>query len=239
MAVNGGGELWLPRHLQPMASSLCCKARRWPYVFSIPSTWQKVDPPPYFPDNAIAYIPARKSNRAVIGTDRGSVTLWDADRRQEYATLGENVHIRNVAFSPDESFVAAILTSEREARIGVWNMATGALVHELHPLEQNTGYVEHLLWTPDDKYLISATKPDSFFTSMGLSVWNVMTGRHRGELTGPPTNITGIGWLNGYNQIVAGCQDGKVRIWDFAAARKEIAAFERSLEIAVDKTQEP
>jgi WD40 repeat protein len=88
--------------------------------------------------------------------------------------------------------------------------------------------VEGLLWSPDGAYLLAATKADNFFTSLGVDVWNVKSGRHRGEFIGCPTNLTGLILFSGGRRLVSGCADGRIRIWDAESAIKQIAEFERS-----------
>jgi len=193
--------------------------------------WKRRDPPPYFPDGVVTYLPASKTRRAVIRAKRGAVALWDADQMREYATLDESARLRHVSFSADESLAAvAMVTGNWETqRIGIWKMDTGAMVHELRPFERAAGLVEGLRWTPDDQYILGATKADGFFTSRGISVWSVKSGRHRGDLTGCPARVNGLAILDGGRKVAAGCQDGNVRIWDFEAARRQIAEFEHSL----------
>jgi WD40 repeat protein len=89
--------------------------------------------------------------------------------------------------------------------------------------------VEGLFWWPDGVYLLAATKADDFATSRSVGVWNVKSGRHRGEFNGCPTNLTGLGLFAGGRRLVSGCADGCIRIWDAESAIKQIAEFERSL----------
>jgi len=51
----------------------------------------------------------------------------------------------------------------------------------------------------------------------------------RGEFAGCSTNLTGLELLDGDRRLVAGCADGRIRIWDADSAIKQIAEFERSL----------
>ena len=112
----------------------------------------------------------------------------------------------------------------------LWKTDTGAIAAQLRPFEQ-TGCekIQDLLWSPDGQYLLATTKADSFFTSEGISVWDVKTGRHRGDFSGCPTNVNGIALLPDGSELVAGCIDGTIRFWDFAGAMKQICDFENSL----------
>jgi len=102
---------------------------------------------------------------------------------------------------------------------------------ELFPFEQDIcESVEGIIWSPDGKYFLAANKADRFFTSRGVSIWDVETGRHRGELSGCPTKLDGLGFLRGKARVVAGCGDGIIRIWDLANALTKIADFRKSLD---------
>jgi WD40 repeat protein len=104
------------------------------------------------------------------------------------------------------------------------------MAHELRPFERDfCEAVEGLFRWLDGAYLLAATKADNTFTSCGGDVWNVKSGRHRGEFIGCPTNLTGLGLFAGGRRLVSGCADGCIRIWDAESAIKQIAEFERSL----------
>jgi WD40 repeat protein len=202
-------------------------------------TWLGEDVLPGLPADIITYIESPSGKRAVILTKHGDLALWNTDKKRQYAKLAEASPIHDAAFSPDESLVAVVTRRENEYRldyrIRVWKMTTGELLHELRPFEQDVcEAVEGLLWSPDGRYLLAATKPDSFFSSRSISIWNVQDGRQRGDLSGCPCDVTGIALLPAGKRIVAGCSDGKIRVWDYEAAIKKIKEFETSLGRAAD-----
>jgi WD40 repeat protein len=142
--------------------------------------------------------------------------------------------VPRAVFSPDESLLATAVRektgNQRDCRIRLWRTDDGELRHELRPFEQTTcESVEGLVWTPDGDYLLGVTKAHAFYTSRGISVWNVETGRHRGELTGGASRINGIALLPARGQLVAGSSDGNIRFWDIAESLRQIRAFEASL----------
>lgn len=192
------------------------------------------------------WYPARRvraqiSAMAERGADLcGSSQLYffdpGADQRREIAKLDDNVRLDRAAFSPDESLVAVATAHKvsggywKPYRIRIWRAGDGTLAHELRPFERDIyEAVEGLLWWPDGAYLLAAMKADNFFTSRGVDVWSVKSGSHRGELAGCPTTLTGLESLDGGRRLVAGCADGRIRIWDADSAIKQIAEFERSL----------
>ncbi len=179
---------------------------------------------------------APTTKRAVYLSKSGTLALWDADKRREIAKLDDNVSLNRAAFSPDEALVAVATAHKvsggywKPYRIRIWRVGDGTMAHELRPFERDIyEAVEGLLWWPDGVYLLAATKADNFFTSRGVDVWNVKSGRHRGEFSGCPITLTGLELLDGGRRLVAGCADGRIRIWDADSAIKQIAEFERSL----------
>ena len=200
-------------------------------------TWRRRQKlPDDMPRDAIAYVKAPTTKRAVYLSKNAVLTLWDADQRREIAKLDDNVRLDHIAFSPDESLVA-VATGHKVSggignpyRIRIWRTEEGTLTHELRPFEREIyEAVEGLVWWPDGVYLLAVTKADNFFTSRGVDVWNVKSGRHRGEFIGCPTDLTGLGLLGDGRRLASGCADGRIRIWDAESAIKQIAEFERSL----------
>lgn len=197
--------------------------------------WTLIDSSDRLPKGLLYSIPAEAGSPAIYAFDDNSIELWDVEKARSLATLDEKARLGHAAFSPDGSLVAVATKHPKQGdywgvyRIRVWAVRSGELLHEYRPFEQDRcESVESLLWSQDGQYLLAMTKSDSFFTSRAVSVWNVADGRHRGELTGCPTTTTGTVWLAD-GRLVAGCNDGKIRIWDAKAAFREIEAFEATL----------
>ena len=199
-------------------------------------TWTRRSTLPEIPTGAISYYPSASQHHAVYQSADNQIIFRDVTSRQNIAVL-DKAKIKHVAFSPDESQVAVVTSHPEEGnesprdRIRIWNADNGKLVKELFPFEQDIcESVEGIIWSPDGKYFLAANKADRFFTSRGVSIWDVETGRHRGELSGCPTKLDGLGFLRGKARVVAGCGDGIIRIWDLANALTKIADFRKSLD---------
>jgi len=139
----------------------------------------------------------------------------------------------------DLSGRVAIVTARRleysgyfeDFRIRAWQTADGRLINEYRAYERSAGrLVFGLLWSAEGRYLLAANQDEGFTSTSAISLWNADSGRHRGEFTGFSNgNISGVFLLPGGKKLVAGCYDGKIRFWDFAAAAKAVEDFERSL----------
>jgi WD40 repeat protein len=189
---------------------------------------------PEIPANAIAYYPSPSWNHAVYQSADNQIIFLDVTSQQNIALL-DRAKIKYVAFSHDESQVAVVTFHPGQGnefprdRIRIWNADNGKFVKELFPFERDfCESVEGIMWSPDGKYILVANKADIFFTSRGISIWNVETSRHRGELSGCPTKLNGLGFLRGKTKVVAGCGDGIIRIWDLANALIKIGEFEKT-----------
>ncbi len=198
-------------------------------------TWKRLEGLPEIPVGAVSFYPASLKSRAVYSLKDRQIILRDTNRRRNIAIL-EKAKIKYAVFSPDESLIAVITNQETNGneetryKIKIWNADNGEFIRELKPFEQDTcESVEGLIWAPDGKFILAANKAHTFATSRGISIWNVKSGRHRGELNGCPTKLNGMHFLSNKTKIVAGCGDGVIRIWDYLDAVNKINNFEESL----------
>ena len=204
-------------------------------------SWEQRDRLPGFPENLLTCMEVPNGGRAVLFLKGGVVALWDSEQHREYAKLDENVLIRQVAFSRDGSLVVmATLPYESSLdgpiwvghnfRIRIWKMATGELVHELYPFEQDPcKTVVGLQWTADAQYILAATDD-------GLNIWNAKSGRHRGNLIAGLSPIRGVVIVPDGSRVAAGgnvfrgeSYNRTIRFWNLAAVLKQIRTFEDSL----------
>jgi WD40 repeat protein len=187
---------------------------------------------PGLPEDTTALFPSANGKWLIIGRTNEVTVLRSTQRQVADTKLATDGALVLASFSPDHRRVAVVSSYENRDvgavyRIRVFDLPTGQLVHELSPNEmQYMESVEALLWSPDSQYVMGVTKSDGFFTSRNVNVWNVATGRHRGDFEGCPLNVTGIALTPDGKTLIAGCIDGKIRFWDFAAGIAQIKAFE-------------
>jgi WD40 repeat protein len=200
------------------------------------TTWQNIALPTGVPEDALRYFPSSQPDRAVVMTREGELELWNPATQQKIATLRTNIEVESVAFSPDGALVATAANTPREAnspdphtQLEIWTTDTGKPAQRTAPTSVAHYFgIRQLAWSPDSNYVLAATKPDDFYSSYTVTIINAKTGRPRGSLAGSATTIAGMGLLpNG--QVVAGCEDGKIRFWDLPAALHQIHSLESSL----------
>src|SRR5262245_9351910 len=106
-------------------------------------TWRRLHAPPDdMPRDAIAYITAPTTKRAIYLSKSVALALWDAGQLREIAKLDCSVRLDCAAFSPDESLVAVATAHKFSGdywgtfRIRIWRVGDGTLAHELRPFER-------------------------------------------------------------------------------------------------------
>ena len=206
-------------------------------------TWKRVERLPKIPENAVRFLLSPTEKLALVQFEDGAISLWNVSERREIVALDPGVFdkgnlVTNYLFSPDEKLLAvATMTKDKDrvSQLKILGTDTGKQLHSLHPRESAVAYrVEGLTWSPDGKYVLAAARTDSFWTSRNISVFNVESGRHRGDFVGCTTDVKGIAVLPELGQIVSGCNNGKIRFWDLQQGLKQIAKFESSLTKRVD-----
>lgn len=203
--------------------------------------WSRQDSLADIPTGALAYFSARKRHHAVMLTRSARVVIWDTDGRREHARLDDEARIQAVAFSPDESQVA-VATNHRGPkdsadywsiyRLRIWDVATGKLLHELHPYERSIHEIQgELVWSPDGMYILAAAKVEYWGAGGSVHIWNAKTGRNRGDLTDRSNGAVNLTLMPGGHQLAAGCRNGAIEFWDLATILDEVRKFEATLEI--------
>jgi WD40 repeat protein len=197
-----------------------------------PKTGQPQHPQLGIPRDAVTYIPAASAGPAVYVSKDGKLGLWDSTKQRRTFVLDVNCVVDWAAFSPNGSQVAIVTSAKTSVatskRIRIWNLSNGKLMHELRPFEQTCcERVDGITWSGDGKYVLAATKSSPLWSSVGIDVWNAKSGRQRGEFEGCPSCVTGFVLLDNGRQLIAGCSDGRIRVWNAGAAFKEIGDLEK------------
>jgi WD40 repeat protein len=226
-------SLYSPQFLHNGHYLLLHNDKSSPWIIDV-GTWQRLDRLSEVPNDAVQFFPSPSGTQAIVRSNNGSILLSDLNGKRAVAKLASDKWIYKCAFAPDESLVATVTTRslvEGHSRGGLevetWDTKSGERAHYLRPFERSSiDAVEGLIWSPDGKYIFVATNPSGGTTAIGINVFNAKSGRHCGEFVGYPSDVNGISLLPASGQLVAGCIDGKIRIWDLKSDLKQIAAFE-------------
>jgi len=109
--------------------------------------------------------------------------------------------------------VAGVGPREGESPIYLINLVTGQIERTL---EGHTSMIRGLAFTPDGKFLISASEKDPG------RIWNAATGECVHVLQLPGTNIRVVATSPDSRKVVTGSPDGAVRIWSIATGECEV-----------------
>lgn len=144
------------------------------------------------------------------------VRRWDlASRKLTQFTLPEQGWVERLAFSPDGSRLAAVLSIkswdgqsiENGGGVAVWDVATRNL---LYVIPGRQGVAETPLFSPDGRTLALGG------TQGGVTLWNVADGKRLGQITGqegaPVTALQFVG-----TQRLAIAQQNAINIYDIAS----------------------
>jgi WD40 repeat protein len=159
---------------------------------------------------AVAVSP--DGQRAVSGSDDGSVRVWDLDAGREQAVLtGHTDWVRAVAVTADG---ARAVSGSDDGSVRVWDLAEG---REEAALTGHAGEVFSVALTPDGALAVSGGSDGS------VRVWDLAEGREQATLAGHTRPVWSVAVAPDGKRAVSGSGDGSVRVWDLAEGREEAA----------------
>lgn len=140
-----------------------------------------------------------------------SVILWDIATGTEQKRWEIETPMYTVAFSPDETMLAAGSAMGRiDGSVWLWNLTTGELKATLREREGVT--VWSIAFSPDETTLASGN-------GMGITLWDVATGEMRASLAGGP--VRSVVFSPDGALLASGAANGTVRLWDMATNQEQ------------------
>ncbi|MCF6211585.1 MAG: TIR domain-containing protein [Gammaproteobacteria bacterium] len=143
------------------------------------------------------------SGRQLATLDEKDIArLWDAESAEELATIGQG-KVVDIAFSPENKYLATALDSFGDRSARLWDVAT---MKEVARLEHDGGALESVTFSPDGKYLASTGQDDT------ARLWALPDGDEVFHVRHQDRVITAV-FSADSAYLVTGSQDGSARVW--------------------------
>jgi WD40 repeat protein len=144
------------------------------------------------------------------------VKVFDVMAGVNRATFDEDMIISSVAFSPDEGFLVAGLSSLSSGTINVWDVRTGTIFRTFGTLSRTSEWtMQSSPYSESVAFSSCGTMIASGINDGTVRIWNILSGRCHCIFHGHSRTVTDVCWLaTPWNQVVSASDDHTVRIWD-------------------------
>ena len=153
--------------------------------------------------------------RSAIGTDDGSIRLWDMPAGHERAHLNVSGHkgvVRSLAFSAD----GRRLVSTSESRmVMLWDAIEGVPVGPLQLGRDGYNMVLFAAFCGDGRHVAVS---EASGNPVEVTLLDSETGKVRNRLTGHKTGVQALAFSPDGRILATAGQDRCIKIWDWAGA---------------------
>jgi serine/threonine protein kinase len=156
---------------------------------------------------------SRDGKYVVAGTEEGVLGLYDRKTGTAIRSFaGHAKRIRRTAFSPNGRYVASC---GFDNQVILWETETGQEVRRFHG---HPGWVEWVGFSPDGRTLLSTEGPIGHTNGVtqdhGIRFWDVNTGMQLHRYGGIPEKVHCAAFSPNGRQVVIGCGDTLVRLYE-------------------------
>ncbi|MDZ4779140.1 MAG: protein kinase [Planctomycetia bacterium] len=150
---------------------------------------------------------SRDGRRSVVRGKQGTLEVRDArDQRViSQLSLDAKAEVLHVEFDPDAT---RCMTALADSSIKVWNVADGALLHDLSGHQDR---VRKARFSPDGTTIASAGRDHT------IRIWDVATGTLRRTLRGHENRVWDLVFIQDGRSLVSTSEDGTVRVWSLTS----------------------
>lgn len=167
-----------------------------------------------FPADSVALALDPTTGRLVVGGWKG-LTLWSPGSwLQRDLLAGEPVHV--AAFSADGRWMA---TGGAMLRLWSRDNDTWQPVATRARVFKNWHNAQTLAFSPDGRTLVSGTG-ESWANHCLLEAWSLPALEAQPALANAPQDIVSLAFSPDGNRLLAGCWNGRIRVWDWSTRRE-------------------
>jgi WD40 repeat protein len=158
------------------------------------------------PDGKFVLTTTNASGAGVGGGQGANVVLWDVAAGKEKWTVQEKLWGSQVAYSPDGQLVA----TTGQATVHLLDAATGTEVRSFDNADKSP--ISCIQFSPDGRTL--ATGSHNRDNKGVVRLWEVATGKLRGEFTGHRQAVAALAFSPDGKTLASASQDTTVLLWD-------------------------
>ncbi|AUX22443.1 WD repeat-containing protein [Sorangium cellulosum] len=156
----------------------------------------------------------------VVGSDNGALTLWDRSSLQVVHRLERHGDYVTACITTP---AGQLVSGSRDARVLVWDLASGAFLQELSPVSEGRapsqqateqGWITALALMPGGEQVLAASGDGT------LSRWDLATGRCVQRVGACQGRVDALAILPWGSHLLCGMADGAIAVWDLAAERR-------------------
>jgi WD40 repeat protein len=174
-------------------------------------------------DLRVTSVQFSPDGRRLLSIAGVTAMLWDPWKDPRYAEIGTvRDLLRCVAYSPDGQWIAyggAGMLRDGQIDVILQRAATGEIAHRIPNVP-----VEHCEFSPDSQFLVvcSASHVDSEHreSRRAATLVDVATGLVQQRIEIPQTRILQARFASS-DQLLLGCEDGSVRVWDMRSRQEQ------------------
>lgn len=163
--------------------------------------------------DGVSNITLGSDNGTIAAARSGSVFLWDVETKQDLQQTMEfdsKYFVTSIAFSPTGRYIIIGIYHYHDARLLVYDVSS---MKCLHTFNGHTDWVRGLAWSPDEKFVASASDDNN------TKIWKI-----GGPEAGEPIQVLESGHGESYvlcaafslggEYLVTGGSDDKLVVWE-------------------------